>query len=767
MIRISNIKFLNDGKTVISNEKLLDNLKNKSARLLKLDKEGIEKIEIIKHSIDARKKPEIYDLYTIDVGIKASAKEEKIIKKSGCKNAVIHKEKKYRFPLRRSEDEDKKENTNGKADRPIIIGAGPAGLFCAYMLADAGYRPIILERGLDVDQRQKAVEDFWNGNELNLKTNVQFGEGGAGTFSDGKLNTMVKDKDGRGHKCLEIFVENGARKDILYEAKPHIGTDVLRRVVKNMRKHISELGGEYFFDSKVTELLTNDNDSKRKICGVRCEDGREFYSGIVVLAIGHSARDTFAMLHNYGIKMEPKPFAVGLRAEHRQSLINQSQYGIAEPVSLPPSPYKVTAQSDSGHGVYSFCMCPGGYVVNASSEENRLTVNGMSYSGREGRNANSAIIVTVDPKDFGSEDVLSGVEFQRKLEENAYRIGKGKIPVEYFDDFCDGVLRIKNKQAQDDLLQRINEHAESGRNLPCMKGEYNFAPVHEILPPELSETIVFGMHRFGQMIKGFDDEDVLLSGVEARTSSPVRINRDLRLESDSISGLYPCGEGAGYAGGITSAAMDGMKVAEQIAIRFYSGKDIIRRNMKKLRSNISDASRKDMDASIFKQIINSEEYKSAENILVYCNMPDEADTTELISNALMSKNVYCPRVTDTHKHTMEFIRIQSMDELKKSSYGIMEPDLNTSSVLFKEAKKKTLMIIPGLCFDRSGNRIGYGGGFYDCFLKRFCKEIQNGMIKSMSPAYHFQISDEGLDAYVSSHDIPVNMIVTDKECIRV
>ncbi len=782
MIRISSVKFKNSGFDDIpaSNRErdffLKKNLGKKCAKLLKISESDIAKITIIKHSIDARKKPEIYDLYSVDIILnKLRIPEEKVVKKSGCKNASIVNAKDYIFPANRKENKDKKIETNSPT-RPIIIGSGPAGLFCAYELALSGFCPVVIERGMDVDKRSRAVENFWAGGALSEKGNVQFGEGGAGTFSDGKLNTMVKDKHGRNQRSLEIFVQNGADPSILYESKPHIGTDVLKKVVRNIREKIIEKGGEFFFETKVTHLITEDGEFKgfddviksKKIVGVRVEDQREFRSDVVVLAIGHSARDTFYMLKDIGVLMEQKPFAVGLRVEHPQSMINESQYGISDPKSLPPSPYKVTAQSPTGHGVYSFCMCPGGYVVNASSEPGRLCVNGMSYSGRDGNNANSAIIVTVGTSDFGGSDVLSGVEFQRKLEEKAYDIGAGKIPSEYFDDYKNGIRALCENRSDDDVLKNIEAHASGERNSPCMKGDFKFSPVHRILPLEIGKSIVYGMEQFGHMIKGFDRDDAVLSGVEARTSSPVRILRDKNLEASEIIGLYPCGEGAGYAGGITSAAIDGIKVAEQIAIHYYSGKEYLRNKMLNARKELSISLKRNLDRKISEKLLSSEEYKDADNILIFCSTQEEADTYRIIDDCLrIGKNVFCPRIMDKHNSVMEFIKINSADDLEEGAYGIYEPGYSSESIIFNGIKKSTLMIMPGLCFDRHGNRLGYGGGYYDRFIKRFLDGELNDMMKCIAIGYNFQVTDEYFDIYMDYYDIPLDMIVTDEEIIRV
>ena len=539
MIRINQINCKAEAQI---SEKLLQ---KKAAEALKLRPEDILSLKIVRRSIDARHKPDIFYSYVLDVTVK---QEEKVLKHAKAKQASIVNPVTYTFPQGGFFPEG--------SNRPIIIGTGPAGLFCGYYLAKAGLRPILLERGKDVDSRTKDVEQFWQEGILLPGSNVQFGEGGAGTFSDGKLNTLVKDKDGRGHAVLETFVRFGAPKSILYDAKPHIGTDVLRRVVKGMRQEIEAMGGEVLFQSQVTDI----NLEKGRITGVVINEKEMLPCSQVVLAIGHSARDTFAMLYERGADMEAKAFAVGLRVEHPQSMINLSQYGIEDAGFLGAAPYKVTAQTSVGRGIYSFCMCPGGYVVNASSEPGKLAVNGMSYSGRDGRNANSAIIVAVTPNDFGSDHPLAGVAFQRKLEEKAYELGNGKIPVQRYGDFKDRVLGSMGQQT--DMADFSEEYTDTTL-APQNKGAWIYADVSQILPAECNQAFVEGMTHFGKLIPGFDRRDTLLSGVESRTSSPLRIRRDETLESN-IKGLYPCGEGAGYAGGITSAAMDGLKVAEKL-----------------------------------------------------------------------------------------------------------------------------------------------------------------------------------------------------------
>ena len=529
MIRIGQLKLSPDHTEL--------DLVQKIAKTLRISEKEILQYKIKKQSIDARKKPDVKYIYTVDVKVQ---NEQKVLKKQKGNQAVLAKDIPYVFPEAGSED---------LKHRPVIIGCGPAGLFCAYMLAEHGYRPIVFERGACVEERQKDIEEFWETGILNTASNVQFGEGGAGTFSDGKLNTLVKDPVGRNHKVLEIFVENGAPEDIIYVNKPHIGTDILIDVVRNMRNRIIEWGGEIHFHSKLTDFTLENG----KISTIEIEqaDGKKIVpADTVVLAIGHSARDTFAKLYEKKVEMSAKAFAVGVRVEHLQKWIHESQYGKDCPYELPTAAYKIATTLENGRGVYSFCMCPGGYVVNASSEEGLLAINGMSYHARDGVNANSAIIVTVKPEDFASEHPLAGVEFQRMLERKAYEIGKGKIPVQRYEDFCE------------------NEASKQlGLVSPQMKGGYQLANVREIFPAFISETIVEGMKQFESQIEHFSHPDTLLSGVESRTSSPIRIHRDESFQSNFL-GLYPCGEGAGYAGGITSAAMDGLRISEEIRKKF-------------------------------------------------------------------------------------------------------------------------------------------------------------------------------------------------------
>ena len=502
--------------------------------------------EIIRRSVDARKRPAIYYVYTIDVSLPEGSGEnagKKILKHAGNKNVSLISPVLYRFPA---------HGPQPLLSPPVIVGTGPAGLFCGLMLARAGFRPILLERGDAVTERQNCVEHFWNTGELDPDCNVQFGEGGAGTFSDGKLNTLVKDPEGRIRFILKTFVQAGADEQILYSNKPHIGTDVLVRVVQNLRAEILSLGGQVYFHTKLEDFISLENGNYRLTLRDTKDRSRSrsLDTRILVLAIGHSARDTFAMLQEHRFEMQAKSFAVGVRVEHPQSWINDSQYGTNCPYELEAAPYKVTHKGKDGRGVYSFCMCPGGYVVNASSEQGLLAVNGMSYHDRAGKNANSAIVATVSPEDYGGDGPLAGLEFQRKLERNAYWAGGGKIPVQRFEDFR------KNRPT-----------VAYGAVSPQTKGSCRPANVREILPEAIGAAIEEGILAFERQIPGFSHPDALLSGVESRTSSPVRILRDSAYEYNH-PGIYPCGEGAGYAGGITSAAIDGIRVAEAVASKF-------------------------------------------------------------------------------------------------------------------------------------------------------------------------------------------------------
>jgi len=511
------------------------NLLEKAAKKLAISKSYIEEINILKKSIDGRHKTDIKYSYSVIVKV-----DDKLTlsKKIFDNNVTVTEPSKYVLPLQGEQCLDK---------NPVIVGMGPAGLFCGYFLALHGYKPIIIERGENVDERKKTVDCFFETGRLNKESNVQFGEGGAGTFSDGKLNTTVKDISGRNRLVLDTFVKFGADESITYINKPHIGTDVLTDIVKRMRTETEKLGGRVLFNTRLDDIeFKGDKADKIKVTNTKTGKTEIIDTKVLVLALGHSARDTFKMLSEHDFIMEQKPFAVGVRVEHKQRTVNLAKYGEKYLDKLPAADYKVTYTTKAGRGVYSFCMCPGGYVVNASSEEGRLAVNGMSYSKRDGENANSAIVVTVRPEDFPGKELLDGIEYQRNLEERAYKACNGKIPVQRFEDF-------KNEIPTESL----------GEIKPNIKGKYDFADINNILPEYICESIKEAMPEFAKDIKDFDNPDTLLLAVESRTSSPVRIIRDETFESN-IKGVYPCGEGAGYAGGITSAAIDGIKVFEAI-----------------------------------------------------------------------------------------------------------------------------------------------------------------------------------------------------------
>ncbi len=550
MLKVSQLKL----NVSIPEEEHAVILVKKLSKLLSVPELDIFDLRIIKRSIDARKKPELFYSFTAAFSVK---NEESVLSRAFRKKELAQRiekynEKEYVFPYSASLKPD--DLFLDEKNRPVIIGSGPAGLFCGLFLARAGFKPIIHERGKDVDERTKTVEGFWNGERLLPDCNVQFGEGGAGTFSDGKLNTLIKDPLGLNKIVLKTFFEHGAPEKILYDSKPHVGTDILKGVVKSIREEIISLGGEVFFDSKVSEILFDNG----CVSGYRVGE-RVFPAKNIVLAIGHSARDTFYMLYDNGVYMEQKPFATGFRVMHDQRKINLSQYGKEDCLGLGSADYKLTAKTDCGRGVFSFCMCPGGYVVNASSEDGMTAVNGMSYSGRDSGCANSAIIFTVDPSDYASDHPLAGVEFQRNIEKKAYELGKGNIPVQEYSGFKMSVLK------GDEISNSSGGFSKGAFSYDVkLKGAYSFADMSGIYTDEMNKAFIQGMEHFEKIIPGFASGEVLMAGVESRTSSPVRIVRNEEFQSN-YSGLFPCGEGAGYAGGITSAAMDGIKVAENVA----------------------------------------------------------------------------------------------------------------------------------------------------------------------------------------------------------
>ena len=530
-------------------------LKKRSAKILGIREEYLRHFEILRRSIDARKKSDIKYVYS--VALVCPQIEKKLRLGEKIKNVSLFKKKEFEFPY--ADTSFRIDGPNPK--RPVIIGAGPAGLFAAIELTLAGIPPIIIERGKPVDQRLNDVKEFWETGVLKPDSNVQFGEGGAGTFSDGKLNTLIKDRDGSMRFVLETFVEFGAPEEILYDYKPHIGTDMLMDVIRNMRQWLISRGCDFRFNT----TLTGVGMSKGRIFDIEVEtycdnEGRPLANPIadlifcdhVILAIGHSARDTFKMLYEKGVPMEAKEFAVGLRIEHPRAFIDEHQFGHHGTEILGAAPYKLATKLENGRGVYSFCMCPGGYVVNSSSEAGHLVVNGMSYARRDGANSNSAIVVSVGEHEYDMSDPLSGMEFQRRLEAKAYELGAGRIPQQLYADF---------------ILGRTS--SSYGSFASANMGGAAFSDLNPLFSKAMKDSFVLGMEEFDKKMQGFAREDAILSGVESRTSSPVRIPRDDNFQSD-IRGLFPCGEGAGYAGGITSAAMDGLKVARAL-IYDYNG----------------------------------------------------------------------------------------------------------------------------------------------------------------------------------------------------
>ena len=520
MLRINNLNMPLDATN--------DDLKQAAAQKLKCSPSDIVDFKICKKSIDARNKSNVHFVYGVDCNDLPTYPGDKDIEHTSSPKKLIFKIK-------------------DDGVRPIVVGSGPAGMFAGIALAEAGLKPIILERGSEVDTRQKEVETFWKLGKLNPESNVQFGEGGAGTFSDGKLTTGIK-KDKFTAKVIQELYSAGAPQEILYLAKPHIGTDNLRIVVRNIRKKIVSLGGEYRFNTKLENLIIKDD----KIVAVKIShDGEksEIPANRVFLAVGHSARDTFEMLYKCGVYMEQKPFAVGARIEHKQAEINKAQYGkFTDSPYLGAADYKMAVHLNNGRSAYTFCMCPGGSVVAATSEIGRVVTNGMSEFARNKENANAAILVGVNSSDFASPHPLAGMYFQRKLEERAFDFG-GKnysAPAQLVGDF------LKNKESKT---------AKSVQ--PSYTPSVAWSNLAKLFPPAICETLCTGIIEMGKKLRGFDNPDAVLTGVESRSSSPLRIVRDDTFQSN-IKGLYPCGEGAGYAGGITSSAADALKVIHSL-----------------------------------------------------------------------------------------------------------------------------------------------------------------------------------------------------------
>lgn len=525
-------------KLIINNIKLsldddINTLKSIISKKLKLDSKEFKNFRIVKESIDARKKCDINLIYSVMVEtagkIKITNSKDVRIVEENVEEPLIPGDKKLR-------------------QRPVVIGTGPAGLFAALVLSQNGYKPLVFERGECVEKRSEIVNSYWKGGELNTETNVQFGEGGAGTFSDGKLTTRINDR--RCTKVLEEFYVSGASEEILYKAKPHIGTDVLKKVVVNMRKKIIELGGEVRFNSKVTSVCVKEG----RTTGIVVNGSESIEAEVVILATGHSARDTFKSLFESGIEFVQKPFSVGVRIEHPQDLINKAQYGEASThPRLGAADYQLFYKTKD-RTVYSFCMCPGGMVVASASEPNMIVTNGMSEFARDRDNANSALVVSVGPGDFGSSHPLAGIEFQRKLERLAFYVGGSfnAAPVQRLGDFIDARATLK-----------------VGEVKPSYTGETRGSDINLCLPEFITTPMKESVKYFDDRLKGFGIKDALLTGVETRTSSPVRIPRTETFEALKVRGLYPTGEGAGYAGGIVSAAVDGIRVAEQI-IKAYN-----------------------------------------------------------------------------------------------------------------------------------------------------------------------------------------------------
>ncbi len=499
-----------------------------AARLLKIQSSKILKLTIVRRSIDARKKPDVKIVYTVDVAV--SGNEKRILKQCGSRRASLVEGVYYKPP----------KTAPQSPLPPVVVGFGPAGMFAALILAQAGLKPIVLERGQDAATRHQKVARFFATGQLDPQSNVQFGEGGAGTFSDGKLNTGVNNP--RIHWVLEQLVRFGAGEDILYDAKPHVGTDVLLQVVQNLRQRILALGGQVRFESQVTGI----HQENGALTGLQINGSETLPCSQAIFAIGHSARDTFQMLYDLGIPMEAKPFAMGVRIEHKQSLINAAQYGEDDPV-LPPADYKLVKHLEN-ETVYTFCMCPGGYVVAAASEAGRLVTNGMSNCAREGENANSALLVSLNPKDRPSDHPLALMYWQQEIEEAAFRAGGSDYhaPAQLVGDFLAGRASTGPGQVQ-----------------PTYRPGVTWCDLHTVLPEKITTALKTALPQLDGSLPGFCQADAVLTAPETRSSSPVRIHRD-ENKMCAIRGLFPAGEGAGYAGGIMSAAVDGIVCAEEL-----------------------------------------------------------------------------------------------------------------------------------------------------------------------------------------------------------
>lgn len=520
MIRISNIKIYED----ISNEEVF----NLVIKKYKMIKENINEWHISKKSVDARKKDDVHYSYSIDIEIK---NEEKFLKDKNISK------------IQPTSSPEIQLNMN-KSIKPVIVGAGPAGLFAALTFVQNGYKPIIIEQGQTVEERTKSVDNFINNGILNTNSNVQFGEGGAGTFSDGKLTSGINSPYCK--KVLQEFVNFGAPEQILYLTKPHIGTDNLINIIKNIREYIISKGGQFLFNAKFIDFETvNNNVSKISVLHLYNNSVETIEANVLILAIGHSSRDTFKKIYEKGLFLEPKNFSVGVRIEHLQSEINKAQYGTITKLKLPSADYKLAYHSPSGRSCYTFCMCPGGVVMPSSSEQNTIVTNGMSYFARDGKNANSAVLVNVMPSDFDNNSPLAGIDFQKNLEEKSFILGGSNYfaPVQRFEDF--------DKNIKSEFIGSVN---------PSYKPGYTLSNLNDIMPEFVSDTLKEGIKYFDTKLHGFANPDSILTGMETRSSSPVRILRNGNFISN-VGGIYPCGEGAGYAGGIMSAAVDGIKCA--------------------------------------------------------------------------------------------------------------------------------------------------------------------------------------------------------------